>query len=196
MKYFVDSANISEIKKWLPFIDGVTVNPFLLIKEGLTVIDFLSSIRNLHIKKFVPIFSIDSYEKIRTEVGNDFICKVPMSLEYHSLIKELKDKNQIVAATTVYDIIQLNQAIELGCDYSMVYIAKNEDENFLYNAGKIKKQNILLVGASFRTKNHVKNAILAGMDYSTIPPDILSLAFSNENVNIEIDKMKGNFNKI
>lgn len=196
MKYFIDSANIESIKRWLPLIDGVTVNPFLLVKECITVVDFLSSIKDLKIKKFVPIFNIENYENIRAKVSGDFICKVPMAPEYYSLIKELKKKKQIVAATTVYDIVQLNQAIELGCDYSMVYIAKNEDENFLYEAGEINRGNTLLVGASFRTKNHVKNAIIAGMDYSTIPPDVMSIAFSNHVVDNEINKMKENIGKI
>lgn len=196
MKYFIDSANIGEIEKWLPVIEGVTVNPFLLVKEGITVVNFLNSIKNLKIKKFIPISNIEHYEYIKAKCGNDFICKVSMAQEYYPLIKELKKRKMEVAATTVYDIIQLNHAIELGCDYSMVYIAKNEDEDFLYNAGKINKKNTLLVGASFRTKNHVKNAIMAGMDYSTISPDIMSLTFLNENANKEIGKMKENFSKI
>jgi len=190
MKYFIDSANIEEIKKWLPIIDGVTVNPFLLSKENITTIDFLNSINKLDIKKFVPIFSIEQYTQIKLNTSSDFICKVSIVPEYYSLIKELKKYDQIVAATTVYDIIQLNQAIELGCDYSMIYIAKNEDENFLYNASKIDRGNTLLIGASFRTKNHVKNAIIANMDYSTIPPEVLTLTFINENANSEITKMK------
>lgn len=196
MKFFVDTANINDIKKWLPLIEGVTVNPFLLVKEGINIIDFLNSTRDLKIKRFIPISNIEHYEYIEARCGNDFICKVSIIPEYYILIKELKERNIEVAATTVYDIIQLNQAIELGCDYSMVYIAKNEDESFLYNAGKIDRKNTLLVGASFRTKNHVKNAIIAGMDYSTVSPEVLALAFFNENANNEIGKMKENFNKI
>lgn len=197
MKYFIDTANIKEIRKWLPIISGVTVNPMLLVKEGINIIEFLNSIKDLKIRKFVPIYSMEQYQNIKAKVPSDFICKVSITPEYYSLINELKKKEKrIVAATTVYDIIQLNHAIELGCDYSMVYIAKNEDEDFLYNAGKINKKNTLLVGASFRTKNHVKNAIMAGMDYSTISPDIMSLTFLNENANNEIDKMKENFSKI
>ena len=196
MKYFIDSANVGEIEKWLPIVEGVTVNPFLLVKEGITVVNFLNSTKNLKIKKFVPISNIEHYEYIKAKCGSDFICKVSITPEYYYLIKELKKRKMEVAATTVYDIIQLNQAIELGCDYSMVYIAKNEDEDFLYNAGKIDRKNTLLVGASFRTKNHVKNAIMAGMNYSTISPEVLNLTFLNENVNTEIGKMKENFNKI
>jgi len=196
MKYFIDSANIDDIKKWLPLIEGVTVNPFLLVKEGINIIDFLNITKDLKIKKFIPISSIEHYEYIKARCGNDFICKVSIMPEYYSLIKGLKKRKIEVAATTVYDIIQLNQAIELSCDYSMVYIAKNEDESFLHNAGKIDRKKTLLVGASFRTKNHVKNAIMAGMDYSTISPEVLALAFFNENANSEIGKMKENFGKI
>jgi len=190
MKFFIDTANVDEIKKWIDIIDGVTINPFLLKKEDITIIDFLNLTKDLKIKKFIPIFNISQFDNIKKNTPGDFICKVSITPEYYSLIKELKKRRQTIAATTVYDIIQLNQAIELGCDYSMIYIAKNEDENFLNIAGKINRKNTLLVGASFRTKNHVKNAIIANMDYSTIPPEVLTLAFKNETTNNEINKMK------
>jgi transaldolase len=82
----------------------------------------------------------------------------------------------------MYDIVQLNNAIELGCDYSMVYIAKNENEYFLEEAMELKDKtnsNIHLVAASFRTKNDVKRAIKSGVEYSTIPPRILDISLKN-----------------
>lgn len=190
MKYILDSANIDLIKKWQKNIKGVTTNPALLHKEGLSAIDFIRKTKEFNMIKFIPVFNESDLEKIIAENDSNIIFKVSMAPEFFDLIKKIKDMKLPVAATTVYDIVQLNQAIELECDFSMVYIAKNENSNFLFEASKLLNKGTKLVGASFRTKNEVKEAILSGMDYSTISDEILDKVFFNAQTDYEIEQMR------
>lgn len=189
MKYILDSANIDLIEKWKSQIVGVTTNPFLLHKEGLNPIEFIRKTKQYNILKFIPVFNEDDFYRTEQEKDSNVVYKISMTSEFFDLIKKIKSFNLPVAATTVYDIIQLNWAIEMGCDFSMVYIAKNEDSNFLQEASSMLNRGTKLVGASFRTKNHVKDAILAGMDYSTISDEVLS-KLSNSQAEKEIEEMR------
>jgi len=104
----------------------------------------------------------------------------------------LKNNGHTVAATTVYDIIQINQAIEMGCDYTMVYVHKNEYSDLMNDAYKLKqlsKSNIQLVGASFRGKQEVQNAIFAGMNYCTIRADVLEKVFQNTQLDADFNQL-------
>lgn len=198
MKYILDTASQNEIEKYLHIIDGVTSNPILLEKEGQTPDDFLKYMQQYNIKRFVQIFSLKEFEEIYRNFESDnyeLIFKVALKYpEGVNLVQQIKNlyPNAKISATMMYDIVQLNNAIELGCNYSMVYLAKNENENFLEEAIKLRdnsNSNIKLVAASFRTKNDVKRAIKSGIEYSTITPEVLKKALLNDQVELEYSNL-------
>lgn len=192
MKYFLDGVKEKEIEKTLHLIDGVTSNPILLKEEKMSTFDFLDLMKAYDMKKFVQVSNFEEVEEIEHKYRNDLeniIFKVTMHPKFYNLMERIKYKRLKIAATTIYDIIQINQAIEMNLDYTMVYKAKNEYSNLFEDAYKLKqitKSNIKLVGASFRTKDHVKEAILEGMDYSTITVNVLQNSFNNEQLNVDI----------
>lgn len=198
MKYLLDSVNLSDIEKYLPIIDGVTSNPILLKKEGITKEYFLDCMKQYTMKRFVQVFTYEEFKQLYKDFNSDnyeLIFKVALKYpEGLNLIQQIKNSypKALVSSTMMYDIVQLNNAIELGCDYSMVYIAKNENENFLEEALSLRSKttsNIKLVGASFRTKNDVKRAIKSGIEYSTISPAALEKALNNDQVENEYSNL-------
>lgn len=184
MKYFLDSVKRKDIENWIDIVDGITSNPILLKAENLDNHSFLKMISDMGIKDkkiFIQIKNIEEQAEL-SEYNIPFICKVTMHPKFYPLIRQLKKFDIEVAATTMYDIIQINEAIELGCDYTMVYIHKNEYNNLANDAYKLKqlsKSNIQLVGASFRGKHEIQDAILSGMDYCTVRSDVLEKVFYN-----------------
>jgi len=159
MKYFLDSVNKEEIEEWLHVADGVTSNPYLLREEGIEYFKFLDYMNQHTIESFVQIFNWEEIEIIRSKYREqEIIYKISMHPKYYSLIERLKNNSLKVAATTVYDIVQINQAIELECDYTMVYHHKNENKNLFdeaYNLKQKSNSNIKLVGASLRGKDEI-----------------------------------------
>lgn len=201
MKYFLDTANIQEIKKWINIIEGVTTNPFHLKKENLTASEFYKQTYSLlkNKKIFFQVSSIEDINKIKKDVPlfskNNIIYKIPMHKKYFDLIYTLKNtcKKNLVASTTIYDITQINQAIEFGCDYTMVYYHKNNNKELLQQAYDLKNKtnsNIQLVGASFRSKEEVDQSIFNGMDYATVRPETLESIFYNDQLEEELQKIQ------
>ena len=144
---------------------------------------------------FVQITTIQEAHDINVKYKNNMnniIFKVTMHPRFYNLVEELKSFKYKIAATTIYDIIQINQAIEMNLDYTMVYKGKNEYNGLFSDARKIKtltNSNISLVGASFRDKHQVKEAITSGMDYSTISTNIMNIVFENEQLSSDIHQL-------
>lgn len=194
MKYILDTVDFKEIERFLPLIEGVTSNPTLLKKANMSKEEFLKRMNKYSVKRFVQIKNFEEFERINSKWNKseyELIFKVPMFYpDGYQLIKQIKNVSSDVkiSSTMMYDIVQLNHAIELGCDYSMVYIAKNENQNFINEAIELKnktKSNIKLVGASFRTKSDVRRAILSGVEYSTITPEVLKKSLNPSQAELE-----------
>jgi len=120
------------------------------------------------------------------------VLKVPLVYPWgYDLLRKIKKSTVYLktCGTVTYDLIQLHQAFDLGCNYCIVLIAKNENPNFLEEAVKIKylhRSSTQLIGASFRTKNDIKRAMLSGVHYITVPPKIMELAFKNSQADADV----------
>jgi transaldolase len=201
MKYFLDTANIKQIKQWTDYIDGITTNPFHLKNENFTNIDFIKQLTLLNgadnKKIFLQVNKLKQVKEIIKEwelydLNFELVFKVSLHPSYYDLIKKIKEKGYKISATTIYDIVQINQAINFGCDYTMVYYHKNKDHSLMEKAYNLKEKtnsNIKLVGASFRNKKEVEKAIICGMDYATVRPQHLSLAFTNDQLKKDLEKL-------
>lgn len=192
MKYFLDTANIDSIRRLSSEIKGITTNPFHLNKENIKPEEFLELSKWLvDGPVFIQVNTQEGIEELLSlrETYKNIVAKISMTSEYFPLYRRAIKEKLPTAATTIYNLTQLNQAIEFGCDYSMVYYYKNPDKRFIYDAYDLKSlssSNIILVGASSRTREDVEVAIKAGMDYSTVRPGVYDLLFHDSNVEKEL----------
>jgi len=198
MKYFLDSVKKEDIDKYHSIISGVTSNPVLLEAAKMTNYDFLDMVKGYKFTKFVQITDSKEAHEISKiydlDISDDIVFKITMHPKFYKVIQDLKSNGFKVAATTVYDIVQINQAIEIGANYTMVYRGKNEYSGLFDDAYKLKtlaNSNINLVGASFRDKHQVKEAILSGMDYSTISTKVMDTIFNNSQLSSDIQQLYG-----
>ena len=193
MKYLIDTNDMNKIAQWSRMLEGsfhgVTTNN-LMLKTTTEKIEFMKKNYNLLFLQVESPREFDLIEKAWDE--SEWISgkpkpviKIPMTKNNTYIYEHAKNFGFKVAATTCYDIVQINQAIEMGLNYSMVYYAKNPNQNLLEEAMNLKEKknsDIKVVAASFRTKADVEFAINSGIEYATIRPEVLELAFRNLNV--------------
>ena len=199
MKLFIDTANKEHIKELASYkiISGVTTNPSLMAKEGI------SGIENCH-NHYIEICNlIDgpvSAEVISTdcegmlqeayklaELHPNIVIKIPMIKEGVKAIYKLTEKNIKTNCTLIFSANQAMIAAKAGATYVSPFIGRlydiNEDglkliesirtifDNYNY------KTNIL--AASIRSLEHVKQCAELGSDYATIPYKLLDQLFDH-----------------
>jgi len=135
MKLFIDTANISEIKKandW-GVIDGVTTNPSLISKEKKTFKDIIDDILNI----------IDGPVSVEmSKWSPNVVVKIPMIPEGLRAVKILKSKNIKTNVTLIFSVNQALLAAKAGATYVSPFIGRLDDidmEIFLKDWAKGQK---------------------------------------------------------
>jgi len=183
MKYFIDTADTEQIVEWKDYVEGVTTNPHLLKKANVKTPDFVSKMAGMFDNIFLQIDNENQIWEDLPAAKGRMVYKVPLIKQKFDLIRKLVDTPSIrVCGTTTYDVLQFHQSCDLGCDYCIVLIAKNENRGLLYECNRIRtnyKYKTRIIAASFREKADVIFAMLEGADYATVPPAVLKKCFTN-----------------
>lgn len=199
MKLFIDTANKEHIKELASYkiISGVTTNPSLMAKEGI------SGIENCH-NHYIEICNLVdgpvSAEVISTdcegmlqeayklaELHPNIVIKIPMIKEGVKAIYKLTEKNIKTNCTLIFSANQAMIAAKAGATYVSPFIGRlydiNEDGLKLIESIRTIfdnynfKTNIL--AASIRSLEHVKQCAELGSDYATIPYKLLDQLFDH-----------------
>ena len=139
MKFFIDTANLDEIKEAqdMGILDGVTTNPSLMAKEGITGAENIMA----HYKKICDLVDGDvSAEVISTdfdgmvaegeklvEISPQIVIKVPMIKEGVKAIKYFSDKGYKTNCTLVFSVGQALLAAKAGATYVSPFIGRLDD---------------------------------------------------------------------
>jgi transaldolase len=206
MEIILDTSNLKDIRKWsgLLNVNHITTNPHLLKEAGIISMEKFKEFVT-EIEEFIPnpvIFFqciseedvLDLKELAMECTNTTFVAKVTMLPEFYPVMKTARETDLAVAATTCYDLVQINQAGEWDMEFSMVYFAKNENETLLADAVKMKNDYDYItnmVAASFRTKKDFVTAIKSGIEYATVPPCVLEEAYSNLSAEKDVKKIRG-----
>lgn len=189
MKFFIDTANLDQIKEAqdLGVLDGVTTNPSLMAKEGITGKDNIID----HYKKICDIVTGDvSAEVIATDfdgiikegeelakLHDQIIVKVPMIKEGVKAIKYFSDKGIRTNCTLVFSVGQAILAAKAGATYVSPFIGRLDDISTdglnliaeirqVYDNYGFKTQ---ILAASVRHTMHVIDCAKIGADVMTGP---------------------------
>jgi transaldolase len=190
VKIFVDTANLSEIKKAkaLGLVDGVTTNPTLLAKEGEKTETLIRKIWE-EVRGPVNVEVIgttcDEMVKEAREMaawGDEIVIKIPITLEGLKAVKVLSGEKIRTNVTLVFSPSQAILAAKAGATYVCPFLGRLDDIGFngldliqqirgIYvNYEEIETQ---IVVASIRNPIHVIEAGLMGAEIVTIPPAVL-----------------------
>ncbi|MFO7814452.1 MAG: fructose-6-phosphate aldolase [Halanaerobiales bacterium] len=190
MKFFVDTANLDEIKTAASFgvIDGVTTNPSLVSKEG--DIDFHTRIKEICEIVEGPVngevVSIDADGMVQearelAQLASNVVVKIPMTIEGLKAVKRLSQEGIKTNVTLIFSANQALLAAKAGATFASPFIGRLDDRahegmDLIRNMRKIYDNydyDTEVLAASIRHPLHVKQAALAGADIATIPYSVI-----------------------
>lgn len=194
MKIFIDTADISEIKKYLEVIDGVTTNPSLILKSGRNFKEVTNEILKLVDGPVsVEAISLDTDGMIKegrefSKWSDNVVVKIPMTIEGVKAVKQLSSEGIKTNVTLIFSANQALLAAKAGATYVSPFVGRLDDigKNGMDVISEIKEifQNYEfeteIIVASIRNPYHVKESALIGADVATIPANVLEQLFKHE----------------
>jgi len=189
MKFFVDTASLESIKEAhdLGILDGVTTNPSLMMKEGITGTDNIEA----HYKKITEIVSGDvSAEVISTDfkgmveegkrlsaIAPNIVVKVPMIKEGIKAISWFTENGIKTNCTLVFSAGQAILAAKAGATYLSPFIGRIDDISWdgiglireIAEVYAIQGYDTEILAASIRSPKHIVEAAKNGADVVTCP---------------------------
>ena len=191
MKFFIDTANVDEIRKAndMGIICGVTTNPSLIAKEGRDfneVIKEIASIVDGPISGEVKATTTDAEGMIEegraiAAIHPNMIVKIPMTVEGLKAVKVLSSENIKTNVTLVFTANQALLAARAGATYVSPFLGRLDDISqpgidlidtivSIFKTHNIKTE---IIAASIRNTMHVTDCALAGADIATVPYAVL-----------------------
>lgn len=190
MKFFVDTADVSEIKELAAtgLLDGVTTNPSLVAKAGRdfkTIIAEICEVVEGPVSAEVAALDAEGMireGRILARIAPNVTVKVPMTWDGLKACRTLTGEGTMVNVTLCFSATQALLAAKAGATFVSPFIGRLDDIGLdgmqLIHEIKTIYDNYTdietdILAASIRTVNHVKDAALAGADVATVPPAIL-----------------------
>lgn len=189
MKFFVDTAEVNEIKDLLDsgLLDGVTTNPSLVAKSGRNFQEVLAEICSLtdtpvsaEVSAVEATAMIAEGEHLAKIAGN-IVVKLPLTMDGLKACAHFTREGIKTNVTLCFSANQALLAAKAGATYVSPFIGRLDDIN-LEGSGLIGDIRAIydnygfeteILAASIRSANHVTQAALAGADVATIPPGVI-----------------------
>jgi transaldolase len=189
MKFFIDTANLEAIKEAaaIGMADGVTTNPSLVAKEGMTMEQAAKEISKIIDGPIsVEVLALDAEGMIKeaeeiAQWGKNIVVKIPSTTEGLKAIAVLNKKGIQTNATLCFSPNQALLVAKAGATYVSPFVGRLDD---IGEDGMSMVADILdiyenyefdteVIVASIRSTEHVKDAALIGADIATIPPSVI-----------------------
>ena len=189
MKFFIDSANINEIKEGisLGMVDGVTTNPSLIAKEKRGFEDVVKEILDVVDGPVsLEIIGLEAKGMVRegkklAKLADNAVIKVPMTTEGLKATRIFADSGIRVNQTLVFSPVQALMAAKAGAAYVSPFVGRLDDIS--HDGMGLVEQIITIfdnygfetevIVASVRHPLHVLEAALMGADIATIPFNVI-----------------------
>jgi len=212
MKFFIDTANIDEIKEAaaLGVLDGVTTNPSLVSKEGKDFRKLLDEILKIVDGPVSAEVISTDYEGILKEgrdlakIHKNIVVKIPLIKEGLKACKTLTGEGIKVNVTLCFSPNQAILAAKAGATYVSPFVGRLDDISTsgmdlisqivqIYRNYNYKTQVLV---ASVRHPLHVVESALIGADVCTIPFDVIKKMFNHPLTDIGLEKFLSDWKKL
>jgi len=211
LKFFIDTANIDEIKdaSSMGMVDGVTTNPSLIAREEGEFKDIIKEICSIVDGPVsAEVISLD-YKGMVAEarelakIGDNIVVKIPMTIEGLKAVKTLSSENINTNVTLVFSALQALMAAKAGATYASPFVGRLDDlsEDGMRLIGEIVEiysnygYTTQIIVASVRNPLHVLNSALIGADIATIPYKVLKTLASHHMTDNGIAAFMADWNK-
>ncbi|HFK1759619.1 fructose-6-phosphate aldolase [Bacillus cereus ATCC 10876] len=211
MKFFIDTANVNEIKEAnaLGVLAGVTTNPSLVAKEG---VDFHERIREICNVVEGPVsaevISLEADKMIEegkelAKIAPNVVVKVPMTTEGLKAVKAFSDLGIRTNVTLVFSAVQALLAARAGATYVSPFLGRLDDIG--HNGMDLIRQiaeifaihgiETEIIAASVRHSVHVTDAALNGAHIATIPANVIASLVKHPLTDQGIEKFLADWEK-
>ena len=215
MRFFIDTADLDQIKEAydLGVLDGVTTNPSLMSKSGITGAKNIED----HYKKICEIVEGDvSAEVIATDfkgivsegeylstLAPNIVVKVPMIKEGIKAISYFASKGIKTNCTLVFSAGQAILAAKAGATYISPFLGRIDDINWdgmalihqIAEIYAIQGYDTEILAASIRSSKHIVQAAQAGADIATCPLNTILGLLKHPLTDIGLEKFLADYNK-
>jgi len=190
MKFFIDTANIQEIKEAssMGMVDGVTTNPTLIAREGRDFKEIITEICQIVDGPIsAEVISLDEAGMVAeardlAKIHRNIVVKIPMTIDGLKAVRTLTDEGIKTNVTLVFSPLQALMAAKAGATYVSPFVGRLDD---LSQDGLVLVDQIVtifdnydyeteVIVASVRNPLHVLDSALMGADIATIPFDVLA----------------------
>jgi transaldolase len=190
MKFFVDTADVNEIKELAAtgLLDGVTTNPSLVAKAKRDFKEIIAEICAVvpgPVSAEVAATDVDGMLKegrVLAKIANNVTVKVPLTWDGLKACRALSGDGTMVNVTLCFSANQALLAAKAGATFISPFIGRIDDagqdgmdlireiRTIYDNYADLKTQ---ILAASIRNVLHVKQAAMIGADVATVPPSVL-----------------------
>ena len=189
MKFFIDTADVEEIKSLIPtgLVDGVTTNPSLIMKSGRDFREVTAEICDLVDGPVsAEVTATDAEQMIAegvslADIADNVTVKLPLTLDGLIACKALTSEGIDTNVTLCFSANQALLAAKAGATFISPFIGRLDDINvdgmelirdirMIYDNYDFRTE---ILAASIRSPNHVKDSAIAGADVATVPPAVL-----------------------
>ena len=212
MKFFIDTANVDEIREAneMGMVDGVTTNPSLIAKEGgdfETIIKEICDIVDGPIS--AEVISCDTagmLEEARrlAQIHRNIVVKIPMIVDGLKAVRQLAQEDIKTNVTLVFSPLQALMAAKAGATYVSPFVGRLDD---LSQDGLVLVEQIVemysnyaydteVIVASVRNPLHVLESALMGADIATIPFNVLGKLAAHPLTDKGIQSFLDDWNKV
>mgnify|MGYP000942385970 FL=1 len=214
MTFFIDTANVEDIKKAndMGVICGVTTNPSLIAKEGRDfneVIKEITSIVDGPISGEVKATTVDAEGMIRegreiAAIHPNMVVKIPMTVEGLKAVKVLSAEGIKTNVTLIFTANQALLAAEAGASYVSPFLGRLDDINqpgielvrTIAEIFSIYGYETEIIAASVRNPIHVTDCALAGADIATVPYKVIEQMTKHPLTDQGIEKFQADYKAV
>lgn len=214
MRFFIDTANVEEIRKAndMGVICGVTTNPSLIAKEGRIfeeVIAEIASIVDGPISGEVKATTVDAEGMIAegreiAKIHPNMVVKIPMTPEGLKAVKVLSAEGIKTNVTLIFSANQALLAARAGATYVSPFVGRLDDINMagaeliaetaeIFDIHGIETE---IIAASIRTTVHVTECALAGADIATVPYKVIEQMTKHPLTTQGIEKFQADYKAV
>ncbi|MBU5455058.1 fructose-6-phosphate aldolase [Caproiciproducens sp. MSJ-32] len=212
MKFFLDTANINDIREInsLGVIAGVTTNPSLIAKEKKDLFETLKEIASIVDGPISgEVISLD-YENMIKEAENlaaihpNIVVKIPMTYDGLKSVSYLSKKGIKTNVTLIFSAAQALLAARAGAAYVSPFLGRLDDigsnglmlikdVSEIFNIHGIKTE---IIAASIRNPIHVIEAAKLGAHIGTVPPSVIRTLLKHPLTDIGIEKFMADWKSV
>ena len=212
MKFFIDTANVEDIKKVarMGFICGVTTNPSLIAKEKRNFNEVIKEINEIVDGPISgEVISLEADKMIEegreiAKINPNMVVKIPMTEEGLAAVSVLSKEGIKTNVTLIFSANQALLAARSGATYVSPFLGRLDDISFdgitlikdiseIFRVFNIKTE---IIAASVRNPIHVIECAKAGANIATIPYSVFTQMLKHPLTNQGIEKFISDWNSV